>query len=171
VKTPARKLAEFEQLCKLIEPSPVGLLTGIDQDGRPFSQAMPAMAMDSDGAICLFADLGASHVDPWQPMTLSFGDHASASFVSMSGVARVETDRMLVEALWSPFAERWFPEGPESARIRLLKFVPRAADRWDAQRERMVCLFTTSAAVVVPSATHGRHGFDEAAEAAAALAA
>lgn len=156
MKPPALNRDEFEQLGQLIEPMPVGLLTGVDDDGRPLSVSMPAMAMDDEGAIWLFADLGARRLDPWQPMTLSFGDHATANFVALSGVARVETDRMLVEALWSPFAERWFPDGPESERIGLLKFVPRSAERWDAHRERMVCMFNTVASVVVPQAARRR---------------
>lgn len=147
MKIPPRHSAEFEQLSKLIEPMPLALLTGRDRDGVPLTSAMPAMAMDDDGALWLYADLGSRRLDPFQSMNLSFGEHASPGFVSLSGEARIESDRSLVDALWSPFAERWFPDGPDSPRLALLKFVPRTAETWDARREAMVSLFTPAATV------------------------
>jgi general stress protein 26 len=154
MKTPDTRSPELDQMCKLIEPMPIGMLTSLDHDGQLVSRPIPAAAMDDEGALWLYTDLLAARADPVRCVNLSFGNHATASYLSLSGEGRVETDRTRIAALWAPFASPWFPEGPASPRIALLKFIPRTADYWDASRGRMVRMFTTRSALITsrPSA-------------------
>lgn len=48
----------------------------------------------------------------------------------------------------SPFAKAWFPDGPSSPNLALLKFVPGAAEFCDASSCRMVRLYAVDASIV-----------------------
>lgn len=52
-------------------------------------------------------------------------------FVSITGRARVEHDRALVERLWSARWRLWFPRGKEDPRLCLLHVEPEEAEYWD----------------------------------------
>ena len=47
-----------------------------------------------------------------------------------------------------PFSKAWFPDGPSSPNLALLKFVPGAAEFWDASSCRMVRLYAVVASIV-----------------------
>jgi general stress protein 26 len=59
------------------------------------------------------------------------------------------------------FAKPWFPEGPDSPNLALLKFIPDAADYWDAPNSVMVRAFGAVASIVagkpVAMGEHGSH--------------
>ena len=52
-------------------------------------------------------------------------------FVSISGTARILTDRALVDRLWSEAWKVWFPDGKEDPELCLLEVTPTAAEYWD----------------------------------------
>ena len=56
----------------------------------------------------------------------------SGKYVSLTGEARIERDRALIEQLWSESWRVWFPKGPTDPSLCLLVFEPREADYWDA---------------------------------------
>lgn len=55
------------------------------------------------------------------------GDHGS-TYVSMSGRADVETDRVKIHEMWDPTWKAWFPEGPDSEDLVLVRFRPEHAE-------------------------------------------
>lgn len=85
--------------------------------------------------------------------------------VSLSGRGEVDTDRERIKRLWTPLAKPWFPEGPDSTNLALLKFVPDAADDWDGPSSRMVRAFGIIASAIasaiagkpVAMGEHGSH--------------
>lgn len=54
------------------------------------------------------------------------GDH-----VALQGTARVNPDKGLVEDLWNPGAELYWPNGPEAHDVVVLEIDPGHADVWD----------------------------------------
>ena len=52
-------------------------------------------------------------------------------FVSLSGTARIVDDRRLIEKLWSPAWQVWFPEGKDDPALRLIVVEPHEAAYWD----------------------------------------
>jgi len=52
-------------------------------------------------------------------------------YVSISGRARIETDRELIGRYWSAAARLWFPEGPEDPAATLVVVEPGYAECWD----------------------------------------
>ena len=70
---------------------------------------------------------------------LAAGGDAMAQFVSkghdffacLSGAARIDNDRGMIEKLWSNQAEAWFPGGKTDPNLALLRFDIADAELWE----------------------------------------
>jgi len=65
-------------------------------------------------------------------------DRDPGAYVSVSGHGEIDTDRARIHSLWSAFAKPWFPDGPDSNNLALLKFIPDKADHRDGPSSKMV---------------------------------
>ncbi len=148
MKTTPQTSAERTQLCELIENMTVGMLTGTNEDGALVSRPMSALEMDGDGALWFFTDARSEKLEHLRVINMSFTDHANSTYVSLAGHGEIKVDRAHVERLWTPFARPWFPDGPDSTNLALLKFVPETAEYWDAPHSRMVRMFAMAASVI-----------------------
>lgn len=148
MKIETQTSAEMTQLCKLIEPMSVAMLTNLDADGALVSRPMAPLEIDAAGALWFFVDLRSSRVEFLRIVNLSFADPDRATYVSLSGRGEIRSDHARVEQLWTPFAKPWFPDGPDSSNLALLKFVPHTAEYWDAPNSKMVRMFAMAASVV-----------------------
>lgn len=140
--------AELAHVAHLIEGIPVAMLCNVGADGALASRPMAALEMDDEGAIWFFTDLRSEKVEHLRVVNLSFSNRSSGNYVSISGRGEIDTDRGRIERLWSPMAKPWFPEGPTSSNLALLKFVPDAADYWDAPNSAMVRAFGIVASII-----------------------
>ena len=148
MKIETQNSAEMAELCKLIEPIPVAMLSNLDADGALVSRPMSALQVDAAGAVWFFVDLRSSRVEFLRVVNLSFVDAARGTYVSLSGRGEIRSDRAQIQQLWTPTAKPWFPEGPDSRNLALLKFVPHTAEYWDAPHSKMVRMFAMAASVV-----------------------
>ena len=148
MKTQAQASAELSKLCDPIEDMSVGMLTTFDADGTLTSRPMAPLEVDSGGALWFFTDLRSAKVQDLRNLNLSFSDTEHASYVSVSGHGEINMDRARIQRMWTPLARPWFPEGPDSAHLGLLKFMPEAAEYWDAPHNGMVRMFAMAASVV-----------------------
>ena len=148
MKAEIQSSAELSLLGKLIENISVAMLTGNDADGMLVSQPMAPLEMDAEGALWFFADLRSTRVEHLRFINLSFTDPTTATYVSLSGWGEIHSNRSHVEQLWTESATPWFPDGPDSTNLALLKFVPDAAAYWDAPHSQMVRLFAMAASVM-----------------------
>ena len=148
MKIHAQSSAALTQLGQLIENISVAMLTNQDSDGTLVSRPMSPLEMDVNGAIWFFTDVNSSKVDQLRKVNLSFADTARASFVSLAGHGELEADPAHIRQLWTPFMKPWFPDGPDSPNLALLKFVPETAEYWDAPHSKMVRMAAMAASVV-----------------------
>ena len=148
MKIETQTSAEMKELCKLIEPIPVAMLSNLDADGALVSRPMAVLQVDAAGAVWFFVDLRSSRVEFLRVVNLSFVDAARGTYVSLSGRGEIRSDRAQIQQLWTPMAKPWFPEGPDSRNLALLKFVPHTAEYWDAPHSKMVRMFAMAASVV-----------------------
>ena len=146
IETPASP--ELRRLASLIEANPVAMMTTLDEQGALVSRPMSVLQMDAHGVLWFFTDLRSTMVDQLRAVNLAFADRASASYLSVSGRGEIDVDRARIQALWTPFARPWFPDGPDSSSLALLRFVPAAAEVWDAPDSRMVRLLAMVASSV-----------------------
>jgi len=52
-------------------------------------------------------------------------------YLSISGRARLETDILLAEDMWTPAMRAWFPEGYTDSQFTVIRVVPTYAEYWD----------------------------------------
>lgn len=140
--------AGLGRLAKLIEHTGVAMLTNLDHEGALVSRPMAPLEMDGNGALWFFTDLRSSKVEHLRVANLAFTDPARGTYVSLSGHGEVFSERARIDRLWTPFARPWFPEGPDSAHLGLLKVTPETAEYWDASHCKMVRVFAMAASVV-----------------------
>lgn len=138
---------ERSKLGELIEDYDIAMLTFIDANGALISQPMGAIEMDSSGAIWFFTDIESEKVKHLDALNLAFSGEADAVYVSLSGYGEIEVSESRKRELWSPFVQPWFPDGPTSPTLALLKFIPHTAEYWDAPHSKVVRLFALAASI------------------------
>lgn len=161
MKIATQSSVELTHLAKLIENIPIAMLTTLDDDDALASRPMTALEMDAQGVLWFFTDVQSTKVDHLRAVNLSFTDRGQGAYVSLSGHGEIDTDRARIRSLWSVFAKPWFPEGPDSSNLALLKFIPDRADYWDGPSSKMVRAFGMIASVIagkpVAMGEHGSH--------------
>lgn len=148
MKTKNQRSEDLTQLSELIENMTIAMLTNRDEDGALTSRPMTPLEMDGNGAVWFFIDeRHAASGDQLRSLNLSFVDEASATYVSMSGRGEIDKDRARMHRLWTSFAKPWFPDGPDSPNLALLKVVPETAEYWDGPHNRMVRKFAMATSI------------------------
>ncbi len=140
---------DMGRLARLVQDIPVAMLTSVDEQGRLLSRPMRPLEMDAQGALWFFVDLQSAQLSHLQALNLSFSDPRHASYVSLTGHGEVLMDRERIEYLWSSAARTWFPDGPASKSLALLRFLPAAAEYWDAPGSRMGRLVALAVSAVI----------------------
>lgn len=110
-------------------------MLGVVGQGGGHAQPMTAQMRDGEGGgpIWFFT---ASDVDlvneigSGAPAMLHFASKGHDLFASVEGNLVLETDRAMVDELWSPFAAAWYEEGKDDPKLRLIRFDPGSAQIW-----------------------------------------
>lgn len=159
MKIEAQKTDGLTQLANLLENMTVCMLSTIDDESLIVSKPMSPIEMCEQGAIWFLTDVHSTKAGHLQVMNLAFSNESQGTYVSISGYGETVTDHARIEALWTPFARPWFPEGVDSAHLSALKFVPHIAEYWDAPNSKMVRMFAMAASIVAAKPIGmGEHG-------------
>ncbi len=154
---------ELAHVAHLIEGISVAMMTHLQVDGTLAARPMSPIEMDAQGALWFFVDIRAEQPEQLRVINLSFSDIDHATYVSLSGTCEIDIDigRAHIQHLWTPLARPWFPDGPDSESLALLKFTPESADYWDAPNSRMARAFGVIASVIsgtpIAMGKHGSH--------------
>lgn len=138
---------ERRKLAELIEDLDIAMLTFIDAQGALISQPMGPIELDAEGNLWFFTDSNSEKVQHLDELNLAFSGESDGTYVSLSGYGELISDQARKEELWSPFVKPWFPEGPDSPNLALLKFVPHTAEYWDAPHSKVIRLFAMAASI------------------------
>lgn len=148
MKTETQRSPELTQLAGLLDGMSIAMMTTRDAANGFASRPMAPLLMDADGAIWFYTDSHSGKTAQLDAINLAFSDEGSAKYVSASGHGELLHDRRRIEELWTAFAKPWFPEGPQSPNLALLKFVPHSAETWDAPSSRMVRMLAMAASAI-----------------------
>ncbi len=66
----------------------------------------------------------------------------SKDWLSVAGTATLVDDRRLVEEMWNPVVEAWFPDGPQDPDLALLRVDAESAEYWKAPGGRAASLLS-----------------------------
>ncbi len=150
----------LSHIVQLIEDIPIAMLTTVEDDGAIASRPMAGLELDSQGVFWFFTNVHSAKVDNLRHVGLNFTDTSSGTYVALAGRGDIDADRERIARLWTPFAKPWFPDGPESPNLALLKFTPETADYWDAPNSKMVRSLGALASMVLGKpVAMGEHGF------------
>lgn len=155
--------ADLARLADKLSHARVLMLTRTSPQGELFSHPMTPLEMDRSGAIWFFVSRPAhdqQHAAGAENSSLGFSDESRSDYVSISGRCEVLVDAERAKQLWTPMAKPWFPDGPESPGLALLRFVPLSAEYWDAPGSKVVQLLALGASIAagrpIGMGEHGR---------------
>jgi general stress protein 26 len=129
------KLARLRAIIKAVD---ICMLTTADENGDLHSRPMSNnREVEFDGDLWFFTE-ASSHktgeIGRTPKVNASFADPGGRQFASVTGEAQVVTDRAKIKELWNPMLKIWFPDGPDSDNIALLKVNAERAEYWDASQ-------------------------------------
>jgi len=148
MKTETQTSAERTQLCQLIKHMQFAMLTTADDVGQLVSRPMAPLEMAADGSIWFFTDKSSAKSSQLKALNLAFTDADRGTYVSISGHGELVNDSAAIKRLWTPAVKPWFPNGPDSPNLCLIKIVPEMAEYWDAPDSKMVRMFAMAASIV-----------------------
>jgi len=129
------------RLAQLVEDQRIAMLTTCQPDGELDARPMSVLDLDASGCFWFFTEHApedqAAH-ERYRRVNLSFSDCGSATYVSISGRGELSHAPDRIAALWTDAARPWFPDGPESPRLAVLKVTPQRSEFWDAPDSRIV---------------------------------
>lgn len=123
---------DVSTVVKIINDIKVGMFTTLDGQGRLVSRPLVAQEVEADGDLWFFTARDTTqvkHIAQNTQVNVSFGHRSS--WVSVSGEAEVIDDLGRARALWNPAVEAWFPDGPETPGLVLVRVDSHSAEYWD----------------------------------------
>jgi general stress protein 26 len=123
---------DVHNVVSIINDIRVGMFTTVDEQGKLVSRPLVAQEVKDDGDLWFFTARGTSQVDQiaLNPrVNVSFGNRSS--WVSIAGEAEVIDDLAKARELWNPVVEAWFPDGPETPGLVMIRVDSDSAEYWD----------------------------------------
>lgn len=116
----------------LDEAGTVMLLTRNRGNGDVHVRPMAVAKVDDDGTLYLITNIKTTKVTEIQAdPRVDVVFQSKTRYATVSGAARMNTDRALVDQLWSESWKIWFPEGKEDPDIIVLIVEPDRGEYWD----------------------------------------
>lgn len=141
----------LDKLDEMIKQINVAMLTTVDEDGTLHSRPMFTIQRKFDGELWFFTRSDSPKVEEvmhGRHVNLSFVDSERQIYISISGLAYLLRDRLMMQTLWSPAFKIFFPEGLEDPALTLLRVTAQRAEYWGSPSARvgqMVPLFKAAA--------------------------
>ena len=134
----------------------LAMLTTLDASGALVSRPMGVQDVEFDGDLWFFTTLDSHKVAEIQagsPANAAFA--GSSSWVSLSGTAEVVQDQVKIDELWNPVAAAWFPDGPTTPQLCLVRLRAHTAEYWDSPGGRLATALSFVKAKVTGRAYDG----------------
>jgi general stress protein 26 len=119
---------------EMIRDIEIAMMVTMDDEGRFHGRPMAVNQTEFDGVLWFFTESRTpktSEVDQDDRVLLAYADPRRQNYVSIYGSAEVVHDVAQQKALWSEPLRTWFPDGPESPSVSLLKVTCLGAEYWD----------------------------------------
>ena len=151
-------------LWELIKDIRIGMVTHHADNGQLHAHPLTTQnkALDEHAELYYFIAKKSELYDRLQvdgTVSVAYADPGADRYVSISGDAGFNDDLAKKEALWSPLAKAWFPEGPTDQNLALLVVQVKHAEYWDVDESKMVQLLkmTKAALTGTPPKNLGEH--------------
>ncbi|WZH36702.1 MAG: pyridoxamine 5'-phosphate oxidase family protein [Microbacterium enclense] len=143
----------LDTLNELLKKFRFAMVTTRAEDGALHAHPLTVQETESDGDLWFIVGTHASAVehvrrDPHVGLSFS-GDSA---WLSLAGEAEIVDDLAKLKELWSTTVEAWFPDGPESPDVTLLRVDALSGEYWSSAGGRIA----TAIALVTSKVTGER---------------
>lgn len=128
----------LSKIAELVADFETCMLTTMAADGKLISRPMSPLEICSDGNFWFFTNESSTKTHQLESVNLSFTDDHNSVYVSVSGYGDIVNDRRSIDALWTPSALPWFPDGREDPDVVLLMVTMEMAEYWDAHTSKMI---------------------------------
>jgi general stress protein 26 len=149
--SPADQDTPYEHVWRLVKDIRFGMLTTKDSDGSLSARPMTTVQKAFDGTLWFFTSRSsppAFAIAAQPEVGLQYVDTHRDVYVSLSGEATIEHDRVRMEGLWSPPIQAWFPKGVDDPDLVMLRVDVYRAEYWDVKESKPVQLFKMAKAVM-----------------------
>lgn len=142
-------IENLEAICQDIK---VAMLTTKSGSGELSSRPMMTRTFSREtGAIWFFASsdsLKTQELETNPSVNVSYSCPKSNSYASLSGMARVVTDKEKIDQLWNPAMSVWFKEGRDDPTLCLIRVHVQDVEIWDGSSSNLMSLFKLAKAAV-----------------------
>ncbi|MEL6783792.1 MAG: pyridoxamine 5'-phosphate oxidase family protein [Pseudomonadota bacterium] len=124
---------KIEDFWALLESVPICMVSTVDDDTIRARPMAPYIERET-GLIRFLTDRTSSKVEELNDehtVALTFTNTQDMKFASFSGRASVTTDRGLVDKMWGPYAETFFPGDKDTADVAVITVRPLQGEYWD----------------------------------------
>jgi general stress protein 26 len=119
------------------------MLTSTADDGALHARPMTPQQVTDDLEAWFFLSRSsdqARDIEARPRVNVSF--EGPGDWLSVAGLATLVDDRHLVEEMWSPVVEEWFPNGPSDSDAVLLRVDAASAEYWKAPGGRVTSVLS-----------------------------
>ena len=154
---------DLKHVAELVDRARIAMLTTMTREGKHESRPMALQEVEFDGDLWFFVDRNsdvAADVSENPQVNVAFSNDKNSEWTSIAGSASVLFDRAKAEELWSPAIKVWFPDGPDSPDLALLRVRAESAQYWESPGGKVRQLIGAARAVVTrnpdafPGETH-----------------
>jgi len=115
----------------IVHGAHTALLTTVSEDGNLHARPLAVQDKTFHGTLRFLVQDGSEKVeDIARDPHVNVSIESQGGYLSIAGIATVTQDDSVVDELWSPFAEAWFPEGRQDPSIRLLTVEGVSVEYW-----------------------------------------
>lgn len=131
-----------ERIREMVKKAPTCFFcTAVSASGSGATRPMSVQHVDEDGTLW-FLSARDSHknleLERESAVRLFFQGGEHSAFMTLTGTARITTDKARIHELWEPVLKTWFTEGEDDPRITAIAFEPQGGYYWDNKHGRAV---------------------------------
>jgi len=141
---------QAEKVRSIIEDTPTCMMVTSSPNGMT-SRPMHVAKYDEQSNLWFLTDEDSSKVTEIyndNEVLLTFSDDSDNHYLSLNGKASIVDDQAIKNELFNVFAKAWFPDGPTSEKLTLIKVDADNAEYWDGSSSKLVQLFKIGKAVL-----------------------
>ncbi|NHC12363.1 pyridoxamine 5'-phosphate oxidase family protein [Motilibacter deserti] len=138
-----------KKVAELIKDIKTCMLTTVDDDGHLVSRPMAVQQVEFDGDLWFASDEDSRKIGQIRhghAVNVAFS--SGSSWVSVAGNAEIVRDVAKAKELWNTGLEAWFPDGPETPGLVLVKIHADSAEYWDTPGGKVMTLLSFAKAKV-----------------------
>ncbi|HEX4153862.1 MAG TPA: pyridoxamine 5'-phosphate oxidase family protein [Steroidobacteraceae bacterium] len=130
-----KQAGEFAKLVQLIQSIRIAMLTTVNEAGHFHTRPVQTLKLERSGVLWFFTDRASPKAEELRHdvrVSLSYADPGRHTYAAVSGTGSIFQDADKARDLWTIEQRAYYPDGPEDARLALLRVEIERAEYWIA---------------------------------------